>query len=234
MLDPVFFHGPRVTTYPRRSPLRDGLTSGVALIAAMQIRRSLPVGSVPPNLYVPLSRNWYWNRGSARRASRSLYYDRMDSRQVIGLFEMFERHSFRAWAAGGWAVDALVGRQTRDHGDLDLAVDATQLDRLMCVLEEEGFSLSVDWLPSRAELRSADGRVIDLHPVRFAPDGTGVQSAFGDQSFPYAADGFTVGSIEGTPIPCLSAGQQLAFRSGYPLRPVDHHDLELLHAIAHA
>jgi lincosamide nucleotidyltransferase A/C/D/E len=76
--------------------------------------------------------------------------------------------------------------------------------------------------------------VIDLHPVRFAPDGTGIQAGLGDQSFTYAADGFTQGSIEGTPIPCLSARQQLAFRSGYELRPVDHYDLELLHAIARA
>jgi lincosamide nucleotidyltransferase A/C/D/E len=30
----------------------------------------------------------------------------------------------RVWAAGGWGVDALVGHQTRDHRDLDLALDA--------------------------------------------------------------------------------------------------------------
>jgi lincosamide nucleotidyltransferase A/C/D/E len=28
------------------------------------------------------------------------------------------------WVAGGWGVDALVGRQTRLHRDLDLALDA--------------------------------------------------------------------------------------------------------------
>ena len=26
------------------------------------------------------------------------------------------------WVAGGWAIDLLLGRQTREHGDLDLLV----------------------------------------------------------------------------------------------------------------
>lgn len=27
------------------------------------------------------------------------------------------------WVDGGWCVDALVGRQLRDHADLDIAID---------------------------------------------------------------------------------------------------------------
>jgi hypothetical protein len=42
----------------------------------------------------------------------------------------------RVWIAGGWGVDALVGRQTRLDSDLDLAVDITQmaLDHLLQAL----------------------------------------------------------------------------------------------------
>jgi len=29
---------------------------------------------------------------------------------------------------GGWGVDALLGTQTRDHGDLDVAIDARHLE----------------------------------------------------------------------------------------------------------
>ncbi|MDU0347389.1 hypothetical protein RWX45_00885 [Actinomyces sp. MRS3W] len=32
---------------------------------------------------------------------------------------------------GGWAVDALVGKQTREHGDLDVFVDATAIPDLL-------------------------------------------------------------------------------------------------------
>ena len=32
---------------------------------------------------------------------------------------------------GGWGVDALVGRQTREHGDLDVFVDADAVPDLI-------------------------------------------------------------------------------------------------------
>ena len=47
----------------------------------------------------------------------------MDSSQVVELFRAFAAADLRVWLAGGWAVDAIVGRQTRAHGDMDLAVD---------------------------------------------------------------------------------------------------------------
>ncbi|MGI3781472.1 MAG: nucleotidyltransferase domain-containing protein, partial [Janthinobacterium lividum] len=41
----------------------------------------------------------------------------------------------RAWVAGGWGVDALVGRQTRPHRDLDLAVDGEDVPTAIAALE---------------------------------------------------------------------------------------------------
>jgi lincosamide nucleotidyltransferase A/C/D/E len=37
---------------------------------------------------------------------------------------LLDQEGVRAWLDGGWAVDALLGRQTRLHSDLDLAVVA--------------------------------------------------------------------------------------------------------------
>ena len=137
----------------------------------------------------------------------------------------------RAWVAGGWAVDILVGHQTRPHADLDLAIDAAQLPQLLELLEGDGFELSVDALPSRAELTAQDGRILDLHPVEFDRTGAGVQHGLDGEMFRYGADGFTRGRLAGVPVPCLSARQQLAFRRGYILRPVDHHDIALLERV---
>ena len=38
------------------------------------------------------------------------------------------------WLAGGWGVDALAGRQTRAHRDLDLLVEAGPLDAALTAL----------------------------------------------------------------------------------------------------
>ncbi|MGC5169824.1 nucleotidyltransferase domain-containing protein [Microbacterium sp. DT81.1] len=156
----------------------------------------------------------------------------MSGGEVVALFRSFRAAGIRAWAGGGWAVDALVGRQTREHGDLDLAVDSVHLMGLLDLLDRDGFSVTVDWAPSRLELTAADGRVVDIHPVAFGADGSGVQTGLGGGSFHYAADGFSIGTIEGVPIPCLSVDQQLRFREGYAPRPVDVHDVALLTELA--
>jgi len=46
----------------------------------------------------------------------------------------------RVWIAGGLGVDALVGRQTPIHSDLDLAVDVTRmaLDHLLQAFGRHG------------------------------------------------------------------------------------------------
>ena len=70
--------------------------------------------------------------------------------------------------------------------------------------------------------------MVDIHPVTFLADGSGRQAGHDGESFYYAADGFTIGTIDGAQIPCLSVNQQLSFREGYELRPVDDHDIQLL------
>jgi lincosamide nucleotidyltransferase A/C/D/E len=151
--------------------------------------------------------------------------------QVTALLDEFAADGLRVWVAGGWAVDAVVGRQTRPHADLDLAIDASQQAELLALLDRLGFVTTVDWLPVRAELTAPDGRKVDIHPVAFRPDGSGVQSGLHGATFAYAADGFAEGVIDGRPVPCLSVGQQLRFREGYPPREADHHDIALLRGL---
>lgn len=152
----------------------------------------------------------------------------VNSDQLIALMDRLDSSGVRVWIAGGWAVDAIVGRQTRFHGDVDLAVDSEHLPRLLSVLKEDNFVVTVDWSPARLELSAPDGRVVDVHPVVFADDGSGRQAGHGGETYFYAADGFTSGTIDGRTVPCLSAEQQLRFRSGYELGDVDRHDIPLL------
>lgn len=135
-----------------------------------------------------------------------------------------------AWAGGGWGVDALIGRQTRPHRDLDLAVDAGHEQAALAEVRRLGYAVSTDWRPVRVELTRGEDHV-DLHPVAFDPAGNGRQAGPDGTVFDYPADCFVVGTLHGRPVPCLSVDQQIRFHTGYRPREVDLHDLALLRAI---
>ena len=125
-----------------------------------------------------------------------------------------------AWIAGGWAIDALVGEQTRAHRDLDLAVRFEHLDTAIEVLGGLGLATVLDLLPVRLVVSSPDGRFVDLHPVVFDASGHGRQSGGDGRFFEYPPDGFVDGTIDGVSVPCLSAEQLVRFHLGY--EPLDH------------
>jgi lincosamide nucleotidyltransferase A/C/D/E len=132
------------------------------------------------------------------------------------------------WIAGGWGVDALIGRQTRAHRDLDLALAADGEAAALAALGALGYAIVTDWRPVRVEVGAAGQRWVDLHPVVFDEAGDGHQAGLDGSSFSYPRGCFVAGSIDGEPVSCLSVAQQLAFHSGYELRDVDLGDIELL------
>ncbi len=150
---------------------------------------------------------------------------------VLGALDALDRAGVTAWVDGGWGIDALVGRETRAHGDLDLVIAAGQREHAEQALAALGYRPDVaerPGLPARAVLRDGT-RQIDLHPVTFGAGGEGWQS-LGDGSWGlYPAEGLAgTGTIGGRPVRCLTADLQLHHHLGYPPRPSDHHDLELL------
>ena len=151
----------------------------------------------------------------------------MPSSEVVAVLAALGSAGCRVWVGGGWGVDALVGRQTRAHRDLDLAVDAEDEGRALAVIARGGYRVETDWRPVRVELVAPAGWV-DLHPVVFDGTGHGVQAGLGGEVFHYPPDAFAEGRVDGTAVPCLSCRQQLRFHEGYPPRDVDRHDLRLL------
>jgi lincosamide nucleotidyltransferase A/C/D/E len=151
--------------------------------------------------------------------------------EVIEVLAAMDGAEVRHWVAGGWGVAALTGRQTRDHRDLDLAVDARDLSPCLEALERLGYGVETDWIPVRVELRAPGERWVDVHPVTFDPTGHGRQSDLGGGHFDYPPTAFAEGSIGGRPVHCLSVEQQRQFRSEYKHRPQDLHDLADLDAL---
>ena len=136
------------------------------------------------------------------------------------------RAGVAVWIGGGWGVDALMGRQTRAHRDLDVLYRIEQDAELRTVLTGLGFVPETDWWPVRVEF--AGPSYVDAHPLRFADDGSAVQAGLDDTEFIYPVGAFRQGEIGGRRVGCLSVAQQLAFHSGYEPREVDLHDLEVL------
>jgi lincosamide nucleotidyltransferase A/C/D/E len=153
---------------------------------------------------------------------------------VIEVLDYLAQAGIHVCVDGGWGVDALVGEQTRDHSDLDLALDGDDLDAARQTLEEQRFQhdeSSEPGLPARVVLRDDRGRQVDLHPLVFDERGDGWQqlSATGRAWGHYPVDDLdAVGVIGGQRVRCLSAPFQARFRMGYELTERDEHDLRLL------
>jgi lincosamide nucleotidyltransferase A/C/D/E len=151
--------------------------------------------------------------------------------EVERVLDVLDAAKIRYWVAGGWGVAALVGAQTREHRDLDLAVDSDDLVTCLQCLATLGYQRETDWLPVRVEYTAPGLGWIDVHPVTFDDAGHGRQEGLGGGHFDYPPDAFTVGRVQGRVISCLSLRQQRAFHSGYEPRSQDLHDLEKLAAL---
>jgi lincosamide nucleotidyltransferase A/C/D/E len=153
---------------------------------------------------------------------------------VIEVLDRLAIAGVEIWLDGGWGVDALVGRQTRAHADLDLALARSDLELAATALGEAGFDhepAAEPGLPARYVMRDPGGRRVDFHPLIFDVAGNGWQqpSGSGRAWGCYEADGLAAsGAIDGRPVRCLSAELQMRFRRGYEWSDRDEHDIRLL------
>lgn len=64
-----------------------------------------------------------------------------------------------------WGVNALVGRQTRSHRDVDIDIDGAFEDEVLTALGELGYAVETDWRPNRVELAAPGRGWVDVHPL---------------------------------------------------------------------
>ena len=152
----------------------------------------------------------------------------MDSSEALRVVGALREGGITAGLTGGWGIDALLGRQTRPHDDVDLGIDAAMLHLALSLLARIGYDVTADRRPARVELRAASGRV-DLHPIVWQPDGSGIQTGFGDERFEYPPGSLdAAGVIDGTPVRCATPELQVAFHSHYEPRDHDRRDMAAL------
>jgi lincosamide nucleotidyltransferase A/C/D/E len=158
----------------------------------------------------------------------------MSARDALGLLGTLDAAGIAVSVEGGWGVDALVGRQTREHNDLDLGVARGDCDSAAAALAALGYvhnSAEEPGLPARFVLEDGAGLQVDFHPLVFDAEGNGWQD-LGNGSWGLH-DGHYLwrqGTIAGKSVSCIAPELQLRFRLGYPLSQRDRHDLRLLAA----
>lgn len=147
----------------------------------------------------------------------------------MALLDELEDRGIDVWLDGGWGVDALLGRQTRPHDDLDVITPLYDVPKVQAALEQLGYSLVGGGPPMSFEMTDMEGRQVDVHPVAFDERGDGVYRNRDGTDWPYPARGFAgVGSVLGRRVRCLTPEVQVLCHSGYDLDADDVRDLEAL------
>ncbi len=149
----------------------------------------------------------------------------MTAENAVEIVRLFDQNHIELYVDGGWAVDAVLGKQTRFHADLDIAIQHKDVPQVRALLEAIGFREIPrdDSWECNFVLEDDRGCQIDIHSYTFDSAGNHVYGV----AYPF--DSLTGnGSINGYPVKCISPEWLVKFHTGYQLDENDYHDVKLL------
>jgi lincosamide nucleotidyltransferase A/C/D/E len=156
----------------------------------------------------------------------------MPAEALVVLLKLLEGAGIELWLDGGWAVDALLGTQTRSHKDVDIILRVADLPRLRNILGDRGFEIRQGGTESNFVLSDRSGLEVDVHAIVFDRDGNGVYRMENGSDWIFPAAGFSGRGVIGEiGVRCLSAEIQVQCHAqGYVPTEKDFRDMELLQA----
>ena len=165
----------------------------------------------------------------------------MDGASAGELYRELERAGASCWVVGGWGVDALLGRCTRPHKDLDVLLAFTEHADAWRLLHERGYRLIYRWeenvdvpgaffdetgQPTAYVLQDGSGRLVDVHVLDDRTHGPTALWTTDRVFIKGALD--ALGTIDGLMVRCMSGRMQLVAHADYEL-PIEHQaDVALL------
>jgi 2'-5' RNA ligase len=181
-----------------------------------------------------------------------LHFDQME---LIRVCRSLNDGNIPYWLAGGWGLDALVGCETRRHGDLDFVLDrySDNLARVNTILESLGYHRQLPlggtmWFPDAEVYDDDRGHHIEILNINWellttaggllSPSQSRVHETTAETKLATAAMVSrltTIGALDGVELPTLSLTAQKLFHLGYERREEDTHaedTIELISASA--
>lgn len=149
---------------------------------------------------------------------------------VIGLYKILTKNGVDTWIDGGWAVDALLGKQTRPHLDVDIVIQQKHILKLRELLIAQGYKdiKRDDTSTWNFVLGHQNGHVVDVHAVIFDKEGNGLYGPV-EKGIMYPAASLSgTGKINGYSVKCISPVYLVKFHSGYELDENDYKDVSAL------
>ena len=150
----------------------------------------------------------------------------MSEDNVIDILKKTEHIGIDVWIDGGWGVDALLGRQTRPHDDIDIFVQKKNEKVFTEMLKLNGYrETEMEYTAGdHTAWRNSDNCIIDLHLFEFVEEG-----ALRFENEIYPSDILNgKGTVGGITVRCLTAEAQILYHQGYEQKEKDRHDVLLL------
>lgn len=161
--------------------------------------------------------------------------------ELLLVIDSLESEGIPYWLAGGWGVDALLGRRTRRHKDVDVVIEDFEHNEpkarvafLALGFTHVGFDEGGVWMPTRSNFEDDAGHRIEVLDIDWecvarglgsdpgrGSDSKGVREGLADEVL-------TVGRMEGRDVPCLTARAQLLFHTGFTLEASGRTNVSLL------
>lgn len=149
---------------------------------------------------------------------------------VIALYTQLEAMSIKIRIDGGWAVDALLERQSRPHKDVDIIIEQKDLAEFNQFLASKDYRdvPQNDTRPENYVLGDDQGHLVDVHVIVLDEKGNGIYGP-PEKGVMYPAEALTgMGVIAGHSVRCISPEQLIKFHSGYELKGKDYRDVSAL------
>ena len=144
---------------------------------------------------------------------------------VVQVIDGLNNAGVKVWVDGGWCVDALIGRELREHGDLDIAVSRPDEDALRDWLTTHGYTdrPSPDKSAWNYVVGDDMGRLIDIHIFEFNDEGKHIYGV------EYPHESLTGrATLGGLPIHCIAPEWMFRFKTSYTPAPKDIIDVQAL------
>ena len=154
----------------------------------------------------------------------------MTAEMVHWFLDLFDELGITVWIDGGWGVDALLGKCTREHQDLDIMISWEDSAILTETLFKRGFvDIHTDDHKDRNFVMGHRSHgMIDFHVIDRTEDGGAVYGP-GDIDWVITESELNaVGFIGGREVRCLSVDYQVRSHFGYTLQDTDFADMRAL------